>query len=300
MYVILGATGRIGSVIANTLLAKGEKVRVVGRSSGKLQPFVDKGAVPFPADVRDAGAVSKAFSGARAAFLMVPPDPTAQDYRAQSEQTSDALASAVQESGLKYAVNLSSIGAQVESGTGPISGLHSAEKKLNRIASLHVLHLRPAYFMENELQGIEIIKNFGIFGSALKPELKLPMIATRDIGAYAAERLLKLDFSGKSTQELLGAGELKRTEVTAIIGRAIGKPELSYVQFPYAQVEQVLQQNGIAAKTARQFIEMYQAFNDGIVVAEEPRTAGNTTPTTFEQFAREVFAPAFRGRSASA
>lgn len=300
MYVILGATGRIGSVIANTLLAKGEKVRVVGRSSGKLQPFVDKGAVPFPADVRDAGALSKAFSGARAAFLMVPPDPTAQDYRAQSEQTSDALASAVQESGLKYAVNLSSIGAQVESGTGPISGLHSAEKKLNRIASLHVLHLRPAYFMENELQGIEIIKNFGIFGSALKPELKLPMIATRDIGAYAAERLLKLDFSGKSTQELLGAGELKRTEVTAIIGRAIGKPELSYVQFPYAQVEQVLQQNGIAAKTARQFIEMYQAFNDGIVVAEEPRTAGNTTPTTFEQFAREVFAPAFRGRSASA
>jgi uncharacterized protein YbjT (DUF2867 family) len=300
MYVILGATGNIGSVISNTLLAKGEKVRVVGRSSGKLQPFVAKGAIPFPADVRDAGALSKAFSGARAAFLMVPPDPTAQDYRAQQEQTSDALASAVQESGLKYAVNLSSIGAQVESGTGPISGLHSAEKKLNGIASLHVLHLRPAYFMENELQGAEVIKNFGIFGSVLKPDLKIPTIATRDIGAYAAERLLRLDFSGKSTKELLGAGDLRRTEVAAIIGRAIGKPELSYVQFPYAQVEQVLQQKGIAPKTARQFIEMYQAFNDGIVVGEEPRTAGNTTPSTFEQFAREVFAPAFRGRSANA
>src|SRR5258708_6434785 len=129
MYVILGATGNIGSIISNTLLAKGEKVRVVGRSSSKLQPFVERGAVPFPADVRDAAALSKAFSGARAAFLMVPPDPTAQDYRAQQEQTSDALASAVQESGLKYAVNLSSIGAQVESGAGPISGLHSAEKK---------------------------------------------------------------------------------------------------------------------------------------------------------------------------
>jgi uncharacterized protein YbjT (DUF2867 family) len=300
MYVILGATGNIGSVISNTLLTKGEKVRVVGRSSDKLQPFVDRGAVAFPADVRDAGALSKAFSGARAAFLMVPPDPTAQDYRAQQEQTSDALASAVQESGLKYAVNLSSLGAQLESGTGPISGLHSVEKKLNRIAPLHVLHLRPAYFMENELQAVEVIKNFGIFGSALKPDLQVATIATRDIGAYAAECLLKLDFTGKSTQELLGAGDLRRAEVAAIIGRVIGKPELSYVQFPYAQVEQVLQQRGIAPKTARQFIEMYQAFNDGIVVGEEPRTAANTTLSTFEQFAREVFAPTFRGRSANA
>jgi len=99
MYVILGATGNIGSVISNALLAKGEKVRVVGRNAGKLQPFVDKGAEAFPADINDSAALAKAFAGARAAFLLVPPDMTSPDYRAHQEQLSDALASAVQESG---------------------------------------------------------------------------------------------------------------------------------------------------------------------------------------------------------
>jgi uncharacterized protein YbjT (DUF2867 family) len=300
MYVILGATGNIGSVIANALLERGEKVRVVGRSSGKLQPFVDKGAVPFPADIKNSAALSKAFDGARAAFLMLPPNPASADYRASQEEESDALVSAVQTSGLKYAVNLSSIAAQVVSGTGPIAGLHSAEIKFNRVAALHVLHLRPAYFMENELPGAEIIRNMGFFGSALRPELKIPMIATQDIGAYAAERLQKLDFSGKSTQELLGPRDLTRTEITAILGQAIGKPDLQYVQFPYDQFEQALEQKGVTPKTARLYVEMAESFNDGLAVGEEPRSAANTTPTTFETFAREVFAPAYRGKAASA
>jgi uncharacterized protein YbjT (DUF2867 family) len=300
MYVILGATGNIGSVITNALLAKGEKVRVVGRSAGKLQPFIDKGAVPFPAEIRDVAALTKALEGARAAFLLIPPDMSSPDYRAAQEEKSDALTAAVQASGLKYAVNLSSIGAQAASGTGPIAGLHNAEIKLNRISALHVLHLRPAYFMENELPGAELIRNMGIFGSALRPDLKIPTIATRDIGAYAAERLLKLDFSGKSTRELLGPRDVTWTEVTSIIGRAIGKPELSYVQFSYAQLEQALAQKGVSPKTVETFVEMFRGFNDGVVVGEEPRSSANTTPTTFEQFAQEVFAVAYRGRSASA
>jgi uncharacterized protein YbjT (DUF2867 family) len=300
MYVIFGATGNIGSEITKTLLAKGEKVRVVGRTASRLQRFVDQGAEPFPADTSDSAAVTEALRGARAAFLMVPPDLSLPDYRAAQEQKTDAMAKAVQESGLKYAVNLSSIGAQAPSGTGPIAGLHHGEKKLNRVAALHVVHLRPAYFMENELMGAEIIKDYGIFGAALKPELRIPMIATRDIGAYAAERLLKLDFSGKSTQELLGAGDVTRIEVTAAIGRAIGKPQLSYVQFPYEQVEQALEQKGVARKTAQLFIEMFRGFNDGVVVGEERRSAANTTPTTIEQFAQEVFGPAYRGKAAGA
>ncbi|MGA2419692.1 MAG: NAD(P)H-binding protein [Candidatus Acidiferrum sp.] len=300
MYVIFGATGNIGSVITKTLLAKGEKVRVVARTASKLQPFADQGAIVFPAEVSDSAALSEALRGARAAFLMVPPDLSSPDYRAGQEQKTDAIAKAVQESGLKYAVNLSSIAAQAPSGTGPIAGLHAGEKKLNHIAMLHVLHLRPAYFMENELQSLELIRGMGIFGSALKPDLRIPMIATRDIGAYAADRLLKLDFSGKSTQELLGASDVTRIEVTAALGRAIGKPELGYVQFPYEQVQQVLEHKGVAPKTAQLFIEMYRGFNDGIAVGEEPRSAANTTPTTIEQFAQEVFAPAFRGRAAGA
>jgi len=300
MYVVLGATGHTGSIIAISLLLKGEKVRVVGRDAVRLERFVRKGAEAFAANVSDAAALSKAFSGARAAYLMLPPSMTSPDYRTEQERESDAIAKAVKETGLRYAVHLSSFGADVPEGTGPIAGLHSSEQKLNAIGGLNVLHVRAGYFMENNLLAIGMIQGMGIFGHALLPDLKLPMIATRDIGDYVAERLLKLDFSGQETQELLGARDLSMTEATAIIARGIGKPDLRYVQFPYEQVQQVLMQLGVPAKTAGQFIEMYKGVNEGVVGARERRSAENTTPTSFEKFVQDVFAPAYQGKAATA
>ena len=300
MYVILGATGHTGSVIATSLLLKGEKVRAVGRDASRLERFVRKGAEAFTANVSDAAALTKAFTGARAAYLLLPPNMTSQDYRADQERESDAIAQAVKESGLRYAVHLSSFGAHVPEGTGPIAGLHSSEQKLNAIGGLNVLHLRAGYFMENNLAAIGMIHDMGIFGHAVLPDLKLPMIATRDIGDYAAQRILKLDFSGKQTRELVGERDLSMNEATAIIARGIGKPDLRYVQFPYDQVQQVLMQMGIPPKTAGQFIEMYKAINEGVVAAQEPRSPENTTPTSFEKFVQDVFVPAYQGKAATA
>jgi uncharacterized protein YbjT (DUF2867 family) len=300
MYTVIGATGHIGSVITKALLEKGEKVRVVGRHGGKLQSLVLKGAEAMVADVTDAEALSRALDGARAAFLMIPPSMTAADYRAEQEKTSDALSAAVRESGLQYAVNLSSIGAQASVGTGPILGAHSSEHKLNAVEKLNVLHLRPAYFFENHLAGISMIQMMGLFGGALKPDLKIPMIATKDIGAYAAERLLKLDFNGKQTQELLGERDLSMNDVTTVLGRALNRTDLRYAQFPYDQVQQVLMQMGTPVKTAASFIEMFQGINDDIVVGVEPRSARNTTRTSIETFTKEVFVPAYQGRAVGA
>src|SRR5580658_9197608 len=131
-YVILGATGNTGSIIANVLLSKGKKVRVVGRDAGRLQSFVRKGAEAFRANVSDAAALTKAFSGARAAYLMLPPITSREDQ----ERDSDGIAKAAKESGLGYAVHLSSYGAHVAEGTGPVAGLHSSEQKLNAINGL--------------------------------------------------------------------------------------------------------------------------------------------------------------------
>jgi uncharacterized protein YbjT (DUF2867 family) len=218
-----------------------------------------------------------------------------QDYRADQERTSDAISAAVRDAGLPYAVNLSSIGAQAAEGTGPILGQHSSEQKLTAVERLNVLHLRPAYFFENHLAGISMIKMMGIFGGAIRGDLKIPMIATKDIGAYAAERLLKLDFNGKQTQELLGERDLSMNEVAGIIGRALNNQNLLYAQFTYDQVQQVLVRMGTPPKTAGSFIEMFQGFNNGIVVAPEPRSEKNTTPTSFETFVKDVFMPAYQG-----
>ncbi len=213
----------------------------------------------------DAAALSKAFGGARAAYLMLPPITSREDQ----ERQSDAIAKAVKESGLRYAVHLSSYGAQVPEGTGPVTGLHSSEEKLNAINHLNVLHLRAAYFMENTLTAIDMIHGMELFGHALLPDLKLPMIATRDVGDYAAQRLLDLDFSGKQTRELLGERDLSMTEATAVIARGIGKPDLRYEQFPYDQVQQALTQMGFSPRKAAVYIEMFQVHQCG-----SPRCAG--------------------------
>jgi uncharacterized protein YbjT (DUF2867 family) len=293
MYVILGASGNTGSIIADSLLSKGKKVRVVGRDAGRLQRFVRQGAGAFTGDVSDAAALTKAFSGARAAYLLLPPITS----REHQERESDAIAQAVTESGLRYAVHLSSYGAHVPEGTGPVTGLHSSEQKLNAIGGLNVLHLRAAYFMENNLAAVSMIQEMGIFGHALLPDLKLPMMTTRDVGNYAAQRLLDLDFSGKQTRELLGERDLSMAEATAIIARGIGKPDLRYVQFPYDQVQQVLEQMGMAPKKAAVYIEMFKAINAGVLAAQEPRSLENTTPTSFEKFVEDVFAPAYHGKA---
>jgi uncharacterized protein YbjT (DUF2867 family) len=296
MYVILGASGNTGSIIADSLLSKGKKVRVVGRDARRLQRFVRQGAEAFTGDVSDAAALTKAFSGARAAYLMLPPITS----RENQERESDAIAQAVTESGLRYAVHLSSYGAQVPEGTGPVTGLHSSEQKLNAIGGLDVLHLRAAYYMENNLAAISMIQGMGILGHALLPDLKLPMIATPDVGDYAAQRLLDLDFSGKQTRELLGERDLSMAEATTIIARGIGKPDLRYEQFPYDQVQQVLEQMGMPPKKAAVYIEMFKAINAGVLAAQEPRSQENTTPTSFEQFVQDVFTPAYHWKARTA
>jgi uncharacterized protein YbjT (DUF2867 family) len=300
MYVIFGATGHVGSVIANKLLLQGEKIRVLGRKVETLSALANKGAEAFSVDVMDRVSLAEPLSGARAAFLMIPPSLTSEDYRRDQEIMGESIAAAVEKSKLQYAVVLSSIGAQAPSGTGPIAGLHSLEEKLNRISSLNVLYLRAGFFMENHLMAIPTIKIMGVLGTGWRPDVPVPQIAARDIGEYAAQRLLNLDFAGKQIRELLGPRDVTLQESTVIIGKAIGKPDLPYVQFSYDQVQQALTSMGVPAKSAASLVEMYRGANEGLVVHQEPRSPVNTTPTSLETFVQEVFVPAYRGKSATA
>jgi uncharacterized protein YbjT (DUF2867 family) len=300
MYVILGATGNTGSVIAKTLLDGGKKVRVVGRDSKKLAPFVSRGAEAFAADVLDAEALSRAFAGAEAVYALIPPSMTSPDFRAYQEQVSDSIAKALGTAGITHTVTLSSIGADKPDKTGPVVGLHNMESKFARIKGLNVLHLRAGYFMENTLAQVGVIQGFGMMAGPVRAELALPIIATKDIGAAAAEALVRLDFRGQQTRELLGQREITYNEVAKIIGAAIGKPGLAYLQLPDEQVIQAMSGMGISKNVATLLCEMSASLNSGYMKALETRSAANTTPTSFESFAQEVFLPAFKGQAAVA
>jgi uncharacterized protein YbjT (DUF2867 family) len=300
MYVITGATGHTGTVIADALLAKGQKVRVIGRSKDRLESFVAKGAEAFVADVKDAAALTKAFDGARAVYAMVSSDPTAEDFRGEQERVTDSLAAAIEKSGAPYAICLSSIGADKSERVGPVNGLYSFEQKIQRIPNLNALILRPSSFMENNLAQVKIIQSMGTTGGLLKGDLAIAQIATRDIGAYAAEAFLQLKFTGKTTRELQGQRDVSMKETATIFGKAIGKPTLGYSQFPGFAVEMALKQMGMSASLVKLMLEMNEALNTGWMKALEPRSAENTTPTSIETFATEVFAPAFQGKAANA
>ena len=299
MYVVLGASGNTGHVVANRLLAGGQKVRVVGRNASHLQPLTAKGAEAFIADVTDAGALAKAFHQADSAYVMIPPNPASNDPVGYSNRVSDAIAAAVQNAAIKNVVALSSVGADKESGTGPVVGLHNLEQKLNQIIGANVLHLRAGYFMENTLPQVNAIRQMGAVGTPVRPDLKLPMIATRDIGAAAANALLHPTVRGKQTRELLGARDLSYPEVATIIGRAIGKPDLKYVQVPDDQFRSVLVQMGMSDQFARLLLEMIAAVNSGYMRALEPRTPQNTTPTTYETFVADTFVPSYQQQAAA-
>jgi uncharacterized protein YbjT (DUF2867 family) len=300
MYVITGATGNTGSVVARNLLSRNLKVRVIGRNATRLQSLAAEGAESFIADVTNGEALATAFAGAKAVYLMVPPDIANEDPRAYQVRVMDAAVQALEKSGVKHAVFLSSIGADKTEKTGPVVGLREFEQKLNKVAGLNVLHLRAGYFMENTLAQIGVIKMMGITAGPLRSDLKLPMIATQDIGAAAAEALLALNFKGQQTRELLGQRDLTMAEVASIIGIAIDQPGLGYVHAPDDQIRPALLQIGMSQNMANLILEMATALNSGHMRALENRSAQNTTPTSYETFVGEQFVPRFRAKGAGA
>jgi uncharacterized protein YbjT (DUF2867 family) len=300
MIVITGATGHTGKPAAEALLAKGEKVRAIGRRAINLDPLTQKGAEPFFGNAEDAAMMTKAFEGASAVFLVVPSALQVEDLLAYYERVSDAYATAITNARVPYAVTLSSVGAQHAEKTGPIVGLHIMEQKLNRVRGLNVLHLRPTQFMLNLLMNIGAVRTMGVLPGPAPADVPMPWIATKDIGNYAAERLAARNFSGSSTQELLGPREYTAKEVTAILGKAIGKAGLEYMQAPLTIIESALVEMGTPKSSAALVIELMEAGNRGLLNPQEPRSAKNTTPTTLEWFASEVFAPAYAGKTASA
>ena len=300
MIVITGATGNTGSAAAEALLAKGELVRVIGRDAAKLERFTAQGAEPFVGNAEQALEMERAFAGATAAYLVIPQALQRDDFRDYQERISDSYASAIANAGVKYAVVLSSIGGQNAARTGPVVGLHNMEEKLNRISGLNALHLRPATFMENLLMSIDGIRMMNVLPGASTADAPFPTIATKDIGNYAASRLAKRNFSGHSTQELLGPRDVTMKETAGIIGRAIGKPNLGYVQMPLPLLESALVSMGLPKSSAALLVELWNGANEGLLDPQETRSTENTTPTTLEQFTEEVFAPQFLRRAAKA
>ncbi|MCI0585838.1 MAG: NAD(P)H-binding protein [Planctomycetes bacterium] len=291
-YAIMGATGQIGRVVTEKLLERGHDVRALGRETKKLEALRARGAKTTPVRFDDANALAEAFRGTQAVFTMIPPAYDADDYGRFQDRVGEATVAALKKAGTTHVLDLSSIGAHLTEGTGPIKGLHRQEKRLEGLPGLSVLHLRPGWFMENLLWAIPAIREHGVNGSALRGDLSIPLVATTDIGEKAADLLDRLDFRGRSVLEFVGPTPLNSHEATAALGKAIGKPDLRYVQVPYAEAERAMVASGMKPNFAALIVEMDRSLNEGKIEPTQTFTAENRGKTTIEGFAK-VFARAY-------
>ncbi|MBL8115187.1 MAG: NAD(P)H-binding protein [Acidobacteria bacterium] len=293
LVTVTGATGNIGRALVETLLSHGVSVRAVARDASKLEGLVAKGAVAAAADLSDVAALTAALKGADAAFLMVPPKYDAPDGIAYQTASGNAIAEAVEASGLKRAVALSSLGGHLASGTGPVAGLHRFEERLKAIAGLSLVIARPTYFMENHLGSMGLIKAAGFNGGTIPGDVPFPMIATKDIAHALAGVLQTPTWDGVIVRELLGPRDYTMAEATTILGAAIGRPGLEYRVLPNEALAQALLGHGFSQSIVDGFVELNAFIGGRGMTGLGVRSPETTTPTSLEEFAKAVFAPVY-------
>jgi uncharacterized protein YbjT (DUF2867 family) len=262
MYVVTGATGHTGKVVAKTLLAQGKKVRAVVRNAAKAEPLRALGAEVVVADATDAAALAQAFRGADGVYLMVPPS-SSDKVLADERKVVDAFANAVEAARPKHLVLLSSVGAQHEKGTGFVQSLHYAERRLGRMPS-PLTALRAASFMENWALAMGTVREQSILPSMLPSGLPIPMVATEDIGRVAAEALLAGPAAPKVI-ELAGPEDYKTEDVAAALSKITGRI-IQKVDVPEEGMESALKAAGFTDDAAGLYREMVRAGREGKLV----------------------------------
>jgi len=280
IFVVAGATGHVGSVVAGDLLAAGHKVRAIVRSVAKAKALADQGAEILAGELSDVGFLTRALRGADGAFLLLPPPANdATNVRALQDRVAHAEATAVAESGVRHVVLLSSWGAEKPSGTGPIVGLHVLEEALKKTGAISTF-LRAGSFTENLLNVLPAAQYQGILPNFFPPKHKLATIATRDIAAAAVRALLS---PPAATQVVyaLGTYEYSAVDQAAYLSKKLGK-EIKLVNLPVSAASSAIQQGGVGASMANLLQEMYEGAMKGLLGVEPGHRVEKGT-TTLEQ-----------------
>jgi uncharacterized protein YbjT (DUF2867 family) len=290
-YVITGGAGHISKPLAEILLKAGHEVTVVGRNADNLKSLTDQGATAAIGSVEDVEFLKKTFTGADAVYTMIPPNFGATDWKGFIGQIGANYAEAIKTSGVKHVVNLSSVGAHMEDGCGPVSGLYRAEKALNELQDVAIKHLRPGFFYYNLMSNIPMIKGMNILGGNFGDASTTAVLAsTDDIAEVAAEELLNLNFTGKSIRYIV-SDERTWGDVAKTLGQAVGKPELPWVGFSDEQTLGGLQQVGLPDEIAKNYTEMGVAMRTGAMTEDYYKNK----PSTFGKVKLEDFAKQFSG-----
>jgi uncharacterized protein YbjT (DUF2867 family) len=284
-------TGHIGNAATDFLMDYGSDIHVklLARRPKNLENFVLRGAEVALGSLDDTEYLVSATKDVDALFWVTPPGHGSDDLRAFQNRLGRAAAFAIRTNRIPRVVNLSSVGAHLDSGVGPINGLHDVETLLND-ATDNITHLRPGFFFENVLFQQDSIKKWGIISLPCSGSRTYPMIATRDIGRVAADCLIDPSWTGLFFRELHGPADLSFGMVAEILSQAMGR-RIDYIKCTPQQAREALLETGMSENAVDLMLEMYDAFDTGRLQPLQPRMPLTTTPTTLAEFAWEVMLP---------
>ncbi|MGN8070794.1 NAD(P)H-binding protein [Mucilaginibacter sp. SG564] len=289
---VTGSLGNISKPLAKQLIRAGHQLTIISSNAEKAAAIEAIGATAAIGVVTDVEFLTRAFTGADVVYTMVPPYFGANNFREYVRSIGKNYAEAIEKASVPRVVNLSSIGAHLDAGTGPIAGMHDVELELNKLSNVAIKHLRAPFFYVNFEGNIDMIRNMGILGSNYPATARLVMVHPEDIAAVAAEEIQQ-EFTGKSIRYLV-SDDRTMGPIATVLGTAIGKPELPWVEFTDEQALNGMLQNGLPPEMARNFVEMGTAIRSGLLWGDydqnKPKVPGIIK---LEAFAQE-FADRFK------
>jgi len=285
MYVISGASGNTGKVVATQLLKAGKKVRALVRSADKAKDLAALGAEVVTLDLSDSAALKGALAGASGFYLLSPPSMSSQSFLAERTQLMQSVAATVKAAAVPHVVFLSSVGGHQPDGTGIIQTVAAGERAL-RGTGIPFSVVRAGYFAENWAAVLPVAKQDGVLPSFIPADLKVPTVCTADIGALGAEALLDGP-RGERILELAGPVDPTPKEVAATVGKILGKP-VQLVEPPLDAVVPTFTSFGISSDVASLYRGMYVGIINGRVSFEGGKAESRRGSTSLETTLRQL------------
>ena len=263
MHAVTGITGKVGGVLAGTLLADGQPVRAVVRDAEKGASWAARGCDLAVATMEDAAALTSAFQGAESVFILPPSEFDPKPGFPEARAVIAAVRTAIEAAHPRKIVCLSTIGAQTTQ-SNLLTQRTLMEQALSEL-TIPVTFLRPAWFMENASWDVASARDTGRIATFLQPVDKpFPMIATADVGRVAAE-LLQQTWQGRRVVELEAPHRVSPNELAAGFAKILRR-EVRAEAVPRETWGALFKTQGMNDPTPR--VQMLDGFNEGWIEFE--------------------------------
>ena len=292
--IVTGSLGHIGKPLMEELVLKGHTVTVISSNPERRSAIEALGAKAAIGTMEDADFLSATFTGADAVYVMETMggnsyfDPNL-DIIAAINKIGNSYKQAIEQSGVKRVVHLSSIGAHTDKGNGLLAFHYNVENILKSLPSeVAITFMRPVGFYYNLLGFINNIKTQGVIATNYGGDSKKPWVSPLDIAAAVAEELVT-PFEGRKVR-YVASDEISCNELASLLGATIGQPDLKWVVISDEQMLQGMLAAGMNPKIAAGMVEMNSSTNTGDLYEDYYRNRPTLGKVKLKEFAKEFAA----------